>query len=164
MVADATGDLSIFITPNVTTGTFFAPWNFHTVSPIPTFWSAGGFNFELTQSAIVSQGGSPARVVVTGRGFISGHGYDLTPGGWNFSTQDPSTGNPARFSFSAGAAATRCDLTEGFNDINDVASERVGHAEQQSAVVVGKHGLVPRQFHNISVSIGCPRLLYWRRL
>ena len=118
VVADAAGDFSIFITSNLTTGTLFSPWSFDTVSPISTFWSAGGFNFELIQSATVSQGGSPARVVVTGRGLISGHGYNLTPGGWEFATQDPSTGNPARFSFSAGDAfAARCDLTEGLNDI-----------------------------------------------
>src|SRR5438093_796997 len=34
VVVDADGDFLLFITPGVTTGIFFAPWNFNTVIPI----------------------------------------------------------------------------------------------------------------------------------
>src|SRR5205814_6248121 len=55
VVVDADGDFLLFITPGVTTGMFFAPWNFNTIIPIPHFWSAGGFSFQLTTSAIIIQ-------------------------------------------------------------------------------------------------------------
>lgn len=99
-VVDADGDFLAFVNPGITQALFGAtPWFFNTVVPIANFWSVGGFAFELTTSSIFSQGGGG--VIVTGYGWITGNGFDRTYGTWAFSTQDPSAGRPARFSFSA---------------------------------------------------------------
>ncbi len=81
-----------------------AQWNFNS-GAVSSFWSVGGFTFNLTSSAIFSQGGFPAGVVVNGIGTISKTGFDTTVGTWSFSTQDPSAGSPATFSFSAATGA-----------------------------------------------------------
>jgi hypothetical protein len=81
----------------------FAPWSFNS-GPVPNFWTAGGFTFDLTSSAIVVQGSGFA--VVSGTGILSGHGFDPTPGVWQFTTQNPSAGGV--FTFSASTAAQPC--------------------------------------------------------
>ena len=81
-----------------------AQWNFNS-GAVSSFWSVGGFTFNLTSSAIFSQGGFPAGVVVNGTGTLSKTGFDTTVGTWSFSTQDPSAGSPATFSFSAATGA-----------------------------------------------------------
>ena len=100
LVVDASGDFAPYVIfyplPGYTTGIFQAPWFFNS-GPVPAFWTAGGFTFDLTSSAIISQGGIPPGVVVTGSGFISGNGFDITPGVWGFSTQDPSADTPQDF-------------------------------------------------------------------
>jgi hypothetical protein len=109
LVVDASGSFAGFVTPGVTTATFAVPWSFNTVVPIASFWSAGGFTFELIASSIFSQGGNPAGVIVTGYGFITGNGFDRTAGTWSFSTQDPAAGTPPVFSFSAATGAIAPD-------------------------------------------------------
>ncbi len=55
-----------------------------------------------------SQGFGPGGlgfVTAGGTGMISGNGFTATLGTWSFSTQDPGTGNPPTFSFSAGTNA-----------------------------------------------------------
>jgi hypothetical protein len=98
-VIDADGSYLPFVTPG--SGVTFAPqtWFFNTAVPIVNFWSVGGFHFELTASSIFSHpmGG----VIVNGHGWITGNGFDRTYGTWSFTTQDPTSGQPARFSFSA---------------------------------------------------------------
>ena len=84
--------------------TFTAPWSFVS-GPVTSFWSVGGYTFDLVSSSIFSQGGSPASVSVTGTGTLKYAGYTNTPGTWSFSTQDPSSGSPANFSFSSAAGA-----------------------------------------------------------
>ena len=86
--------------PTLTLGlvTIASPWTF-TSGPIAGFWSVGGFTFDLTASAISSQGGG--FLSVEGYGWISGNGYDATEGTWKFSTQDSPSGTPLQFSFSA---------------------------------------------------------------
>jgi hypothetical protein len=76
------------------------PWSFNS-GAVPNFWRVDGFVFNLTSSSITSQGGGS--VTVAGTGTISGNGFDLTAGTWNFSTQNPSA--HARFSFSAAGGA-----------------------------------------------------------
>ena len=89
----------------VTPVTFAAPpWNFIS-GPVAAFWSVGGYVFNLTSSSIFSQGGSPASVTVTGAGILTKAGFDATVGTWSFSSQDPSSGSPANFSFSAATGA-----------------------------------------------------------
>jgi hypothetical protein len=100
LVVDADGDFLTYVTPGVSSAVFATPWTFNS-GPVANFWSVGGFTFNLTVSSIFSQGGNPAGVIVTGYGWIFGNGFDPTFGTWAFSTQDPSAGQPARFSFSA---------------------------------------------------------------
>jgi hypothetical protein len=82
--------------------TFVAPYSFVS-GAIPSFWTVGGFIFNLTESHIFSQGGNPPGVVVNGSGFVSGNGFTSTFMTWSFSTQDPPAGNPRLFTFSASA-------------------------------------------------------------
>jgi hypothetical protein len=87
-----------------TAATITQPWSFTTGS-MPSFWSAGGFTFNLAYSSITSQGGNAGTtgyVNVSGIGSVSGNGYDATSIIWNFSTQDPRiASNPDSFTFSA---------------------------------------------------------------
>jgi hypothetical protein len=101
LVLSSDGDFAAFC-PAGSFVIFAAPWNFAS-GPVVGFWSAGGFTFDLTESHIVFQGGFPAAVAVNGTGFITGNGFDPTPGVWSFSTQDPSAAG--LFSFSAATSA-----------------------------------------------------------
>jgi len=97
-VASRSGDFATFVATGATT-TFAAPWNFNS-GAVASFWTVGGFTFNLTASSIVSQGGGFLNV--SGTGFVSGNGFSSTLGSWSFSTQDPSAGSaPPVFSFSA---------------------------------------------------------------
>lgn len=62
-----------------------------------TLWQAGGFTFTMTSLLVERQ--DAETVVLSGRGTISGNGYELTDGSWNLS------GNSlgSLFSFSSGA-------------------------------------------------------------
>ncbi len=66
-------------------------------------WSVGGFTFDLVSSAIVHQDAS--FLTISGAGWLSGNGYDATPGLWGFSTQNIISGENTYFSFSATSAA-----------------------------------------------------------
>lgn len=87
-----------------------APWNFNTTSPINSFWSVGGFTFQLLSSFILQQGGTPGQtgyVVVEGTGLVSGNGYDATQMSWMFTSQDPKGRNsPDAWTFSASGASS----------------------------------------------------------
>jgi hypothetical protein len=78
------------------TATFHAPWSFNS-GPVPTFWTVGGFTFDLLVSSITQQGGGS--LAVDGTGTISGNGFEGTEGEWHFTTQAP--GAQGVFSFSA---------------------------------------------------------------
>ena len=100
-VTGASYDFATFITPGpLTTVAIVAPWSFNS-GPISSFWTVGGFTFNLTSSTISSQG--VGGVLVTGIGSISGNGFDITEGTWNFSTQPGGIGTT--FSFSASSTA-----------------------------------------------------------
>ena len=75
------------------------PWNFTTVAAIPNFWTVAGFSFQLDNSAVAFQ--FPGFVNVVGNGTFTAPNHDATPGIWRFTSQDPSAGTPAVFSFSA---------------------------------------------------------------
>jgi hypothetical protein len=103
-VQSVDGDLDTFINPGDAT-TFASPWSFNS-GPVPSFWTVGGFTFDLTASAIPpgGQGGTPGTsgfVLVLGTGTVSGHGFTPTAGTFRFSTQDSGAGTPQEFSFSA---------------------------------------------------------------
>lgn len=102
-VESVDGDLDSAINPSDAVA-FVAPWSFETAPgtpAIPSFWSVGGFSFDLYSSSILFQttlgGGS---VLVSGSGMVSGNGFDATAGSWSFTTQNPGT-NGGSFSFSA---------------------------------------------------------------
>lgn len=82
---------------NGTAVTMVSPWDFNS-GAVSSFWSVGGFTFDLTGSSITSQGGNPgtsAFVNVSGTGMVKAAGYNDTSIVWNFSTQDPIIpGNP----------------------------------------------------------------------
>ncbi len=92
---------------NGTAATITQPWSFNT-GLMTSFWSAGGFTFDLAGSSITSQGGNPgttAYLNVSGYGLVSGNGYEATTMIWNFSSQDPKIAgvndNADSFTFSA---------------------------------------------------------------
>ena len=101
LVLSSDGDFAAFA-PAGSDVIFAAPWNFAS-GLVASFWIAGGFTFNLTESHIFSQGGFPASVTVDGTGFVTGNGFEPRFGLWSFSTQDPSAGG--LFSFSAAAMA-----------------------------------------------------------
>ncbi|EEF62393.1 VPDSG-CTERM sorting domain-containing protein [Pedosphaera parvula] len=78
-----------------------APWSFNS-GPVASFWSVGGFTFDLISSSIAATVPGVG-VVVTGTGTISGNSFTPTVGTWSFSTQNPSAN--AIFSFSASTGA-----------------------------------------------------------
>jgi len=90
---------------NGTSVNLVSPWFFNTASAINSFWSVGGFTFQLLSSSVTAQGsGSLGWVIVNGTGIVTGNGYDATVLGWSFTSQDPSvTQNPTTFTFSASA-------------------------------------------------------------
>jgi PEP-CTERM motif len=102
-VENRDGDFTAFVNRGDGT-TFHAPWSFNSLSTISGFWTVDGFTFDLLNSHITNQGGSPGSgfVTVVGTGTVSGHGFDPTAGTWSFTTQDPSASS--QFSFSASTA------------------------------------------------------------
>jgi hypothetical protein len=115
MVASSSGSFSTFA-PMGSPVMFASPWNFAS-GPVASFWTVGGFVFDLTESHVFSQGGTPAGVVVNGTGTLSGNGFDPTPGFWSFSSADPSA--VGLFSFSGASAAVPqpspgCTFTIGY--------------------------------------------------
>jgi hypothetical protein len=93
------GSFTTFVAPGAGT-TFHAPWTF-TSGPISSFWSVGGFTFDLISSNIVHQTGDGS-LFVQGTGTVSGNSFTTTPGTFSFTTQDPSASS--QFSFSAATA------------------------------------------------------------
>jgi hypothetical protein len=87
--------LDTYINPGDSVSMALGSWSFN--SGKVGLWTVGGFTFDLVSSAIVFQ--SAAFLSVEGDGFISGNGYDVTPGKWFFSSQG--RGIAGSFSFSA---------------------------------------------------------------
>jgi hypothetical protein len=106
-VSDSSGNFAA--TALTTSAIFTAPWSFSSPLGLANLWHYTALNgdtytFNLTSSAIFSQGGSPASVVVKGSGTVTATGpvaFDPTAGSWNFQTGDPSAGSPPVFSFAA---------------------------------------------------------------
>lgn len=116
-------DSGVFAAPSVfavapgTSVSMASPWSFNTSTPITSFWSVGGFTFELLSSSIVSQGGaagSTGYVAVQGAGLVSGNGFDATPMSWSFTAQDPQASRgPDRWTFSASGASLGSGVPDG---------------------------------------------------
>lgn len=102
-VGGVDGDFVGFVAPGAFASFAGAtPWSFNS-GPLAAFWAVGGFTFDLISSSINNQ--TATSVSVSGTGTISGNGFDPTEGTWEFTTQNPGTGSPARFTFSAATGA-----------------------------------------------------------
>lgn len=98
--SDSFSSISAFTTVNMSSST----WTF---SPSPgvalnDLWNVGGFTFDF-ESDTVSQSGD--FLDIDGTGTISGNGYDTTDFDWNLSFENPVTGGPEEFTFSAAAGS-----------------------------------------------------------
>src|ERR1700722_4180996 len=79
------------LTPVIMTS---SQWNFVS-GALPSFWSVGGFTFNLISSSIFSQGGGFLNVLLSGT--VSGNLYDVTPFSGSFQVSDPSTNGQVTF-------------------------------------------------------------------
>ena len=100
VVSGATGDFSGTLGSNVA---FATPYVFNPPTPYATLWSVGGFTFELDSSAIQHQDGF--LLFILGSGFVSGPGFDKTPGLWSFSSNHSNGKTASSFNFSANTTA-----------------------------------------------------------
>lgn len=110
VVTQRTGDFVTFVSNGATVTMNTPPWIFNsgtvgTPMPgpaTPMLWKVGGFTFDLTSSAVVSQ--SSMFLNVTGAGFASGNGFTSTPGTWTFSSTQSNGANNPTFSFQSQTA------------------------------------------------------------
>jgi len=106
-VLSDSGSFASFITPIAPAVFTSSTWSLNDIATINSFWSAGGFTFNLLSSSIIAQGGTPGvngYVIVNGTGVVSGNGFTPTTLSWSFTSQDPKSGvNPDQWTFSASA-------------------------------------------------------------
>jgi len=104
VVSDTTGDFASV--PDMTAVAFVTPYVF---SPPTAYtgatplWTVGGFTFELTNSSIDLQ--TNKFLNISGTGFVSGNGFDRTPGTWSFTSNQSNGGTSRLFSFAANTTA-----------------------------------------------------------
>ena len=101
-VSGTSGDFSSVA--NGTAVTFQTPYVFNPPTPYGSLWSVGGFTFNLVDSTIVTQGNFA--LVIVGTGFVSGNGFDTTPGTWSFAVTQSNGGTSTEFSFQGNSVAT----------------------------------------------------------
>lgn len=82
---------------------FVTPYVFNPPTAYASLWSVGGFTFELVDSHIDSQ--SNFALVVIGTGFVTGPGFDRTPGAWSFVSTQSNGGTSGEFSFAGNSTA-----------------------------------------------------------
>jgi len=99
-VSGATGDFAptLGLTP-----AFATPYVFNPPTAYASLWSVGGFTFELDSSTIQHQDGF--LLFITGSGFVTGNGFDKTPGLWSFSSNHSNGKSATSFNFSANTTA-----------------------------------------------------------
>ena len=97
VVSDTTGDFTSV--PDGTTVAFVTPYVFSPPTGYASLWTVGGFTFQLVSSSIISQ--TPFGLLVVGQGFVSGNGFDTTPGSWSFTSTQSNGGTSRLFSFAA---------------------------------------------------------------
>jgi hypothetical protein len=87
--------------------TFVTPYVFNPPTAYASLWTVGGFTFSLVNSHVDAQ--SNFKLTIFGDGFVSGNGFDQTPGTWSFSVTQ-SDGRPqSMFSFQGNSAAPAPD-------------------------------------------------------
>jgi len=104
LVAETSGEFTTSGTASIgSTVAFVTPYVFNPPTAYASLWSVGGWTFELVDSHIDSQ--SKFSLVVIGTGFVSGNGFDRTPGTWSFVSTQSNGGSSHNFSFAANSAA-----------------------------------------------------------
>jgi hypothetical protein len=100
VVADSGSFSSV---PDFTLVNMTAPWNFQLNSP-PFQWTAGNFTFTMSSDSVTQ---STDFLTILGYGTITDptDGYDSTSFDWEISAEEPATGGPVQFTFSATAQA-----------------------------------------------------------
>ena len=101
VVSGTSGDFSSVA--NGSNVAFATPYIFNPPTPYASLWTVGGFTFELVDSHIDSQG--PFALVVIGTGFVTGTGFDRTPGTWSFVSTQSNGGTSLQFSFAGNSTA-----------------------------------------------------------
>jgi hypothetical protein len=81
-----------------------SPWIFSPAPGVPlnNLWSVGGFTFNFLSDTVSASGNF---LDITGTGTITDSSADTSPFNWNLSLEEPTTGGPVEFTFSAGAVA-----------------------------------------------------------
>lgn len=74
--------------------TLLSPWSFNS-GPLASFWTVGGFTFNLTSSSVFSSAGGFLNVVLAGT--VSGNGFTTTAFAGTFQVADPSTDGKSTF-------------------------------------------------------------------
>jgi len=104
LVGSASGafeDISLF--------TFVDFTNLETITATDSFWSVGGFTFDLTNitenTLIYAADGSATGAYLSGTGTISADGYDDTIFTWSYTTQGIGENDTNKASFSASVPA-----------------------------------------------------------
>lgn len=95
-VLQANGDYTGFVSPG-NMPTMAEPWVFNPSTATPALWSVGGFTFNLTSAAILSQ--SAQFLNIQGYGTITGNSYDPTAAVWTFTANRSDGGMSNSFSF-----------------------------------------------------------------
>jgi hypothetical protein len=101
-VSGTSGDFSSVA--NGTAVTFQTPYIFNPPTAYGSLWSVGGFTFNLVDSTTITQ--SNFALVIVGTGFVSGNGFDITPGTWSFAVTQSNGGTSTEFSFQGNSTAT----------------------------------------------------------
>jgi VPDSG-CTERM motif len=101
IVTNATDDFSVV--PSLTPVTFVTPYVFNPPTAYASLWTVGGFTFSLVNSHVDAQ--SNFKLTIFGDGFVSGNGFDQTPGTWSFSVTQSDGRAQNMFSFQANSAA-----------------------------------------------------------
>jgi hypothetical protein len=113
LVLAASGDFASYVTPWISQATFVPEFQFNPLSPSPVapLWSAGGFSFTMNAVQITLQ--TSDQLTLLGTGYLSGNGYDMTYGSWNFTGQ-----GSGLFTFSADNVASRStNVPDGGNTV-----------------------------------------------
>jgi hypothetical protein len=87
--------------------TFVTPYVFNPPTAYASLWTVGGFTFSLVNSNIDAQ--TNKKLTIFGNGFVSGNGFDQTPGTWSFSVTQSDGRARQEFSFQANSAAPAPD-------------------------------------------------------
>jgi hypothetical protein len=132
-VTQANGDFSAIATG--TKASFPNAYTFNPSSPTSPLWTVGGFTFNLTSSTVEFQ--SSKALFITGTGFLTGNGFDETPGVWAFSSQQADGSNQDSFSFSANTAAQPGQVPDGGSTVALLGAALVGVAAIRRKLAVG---------------------------